>query len=356
MDKQSQQKTPPAGKRIVVTGGSGFVGKALCRALLCEGFDVLSLSRRPVPDLEEEGVRSFLGDLANERLPLEELLVGVHAVFHTAAQVQMWGPYEDFFRVNVLATRRLLDACERAGCEYFIFTSSPSVIAGDDDLRGVDERVPYPSRHRAWYPATKAQAEREVLARGKEAKLKTIALRPHLIFGPGDSHLLPTIIDRARTGRLPIVGRGTNRVDVTFIEDCVAAHLCALSALEQNPSVSGEPFFISQGEPVSLWAFIDEVLARSGIGRLRKRVNERVAFWVALALERIYRLLPGQPEPPLTAFLVKEMSTEHFFDITNAREQLGFSPRYSVIEALDATFSATDELSEPKRQKRATAA
>lgn len=359
VDEQSRRRVAATGKRVVVTGGSGFVGKALCRALLREGFEVLSLSRRPVPDLEEEGVRSFLGDLAGDGLPLDELLMGVHAVFHTAAQVKMWGPYDDFYRVNVLATRRLLDACERAGCEHFIFTSSPSVIAGDDDLRGVDERMPYPSFHRAWYPATKAQAEREVLARGKGRTLKTVALRPHLIFGPGDSHLLPTIIERARIGRLPIVGRGTNRVDVTFIDDCVAAHLCALEALERNPAVSGEPFFISQGEPVGLWAFIDEVLARAGVARLKKRVNERVAFWAARALEGIYRFVPGQPEPPLTAFLVKEMSTDHFFDISKARELLGFHPTFSVIEALDMTFSGHSAVhpSAPaaNQQKRATA-
>lgn len=337
---QSQASSSATGKRVVVTGGSGFVGKALSRALLREGFDVVSLSRRPVPDLEEEGVRSILGDLAREELPLDELLAGVHAVFHTAAKVEMWGRYDDFYKVNVRATQRLLDACERAGCEYLIFTSSPSVIAGDEDLRGVDERTPYPRAHRAWYPATKAQAEREVLARGKAGTLKTVTLRPHLIFGPGDSHLLPTIIERARLGRLPIVGRGTNRVDVTFIDDCVAAHLCALTALEKNPALSGEAFFISQGEPVGLWAFIDEVLARAGVGRLRRRVNSQVAFWIAGALERLYRMVPNQPEPPLTTFLVKEMSTDHFFDITKAREQLGFNPRYSVIEALEMTFAA----------------
>jgi len=326
------------GKRVVVTGGSGFVGKALCRALRRAGFEVLSLSRRPVPELEAEGVRSFCGDLTREDFPFDELLAGVYAIFHTAAHVHMWGRYEEFYRVNVEATRRLLDACERVGCDFFIFTSSPSVVAHDGDLRGVDELTPYPSRYRACYPATKAQAEQEVLNRGRNGKLKTVSLRPHLIFGPGDNNLLPTIIQRARNGRFPIVGRGANLVDVTFIDDCVEAHLCALRALEKDPTVSGQPFFISQGEPVGLWTFIDEVLARSGINRLTRRVDHRLAFFIAALLERICRILPNHPEPPLTTFLVKEMSSDHYFSIAHARERLGFSPRFSVSQALDATF------------------
>lgn len=335
---EGSEKGTVSPKRVVVTGGSGFVGKALCRALRREGFDVLSLSRRPVPELEAEGVRSFCGDLTSPGFPYDELLTGVYAVFHTAAHVQMWGRSEEFFRVNVEVTRRILDASERVGCPFLIFTSSPSVVAADGDLRGVDESTPYPKTYRAWYPATKAQAEQEVLSRGKTGPLKTVSLRPHLIFGPGDTNLIPTIIERARCGRLPIIGRGTNLVDVTYIEDCVAAHLCALKALEKDETVSGEPFFISQGEPVGLWSFIDEVLARAGIARLTKRLDPRVAFVIASLLERICRVLPHHPEPPLTTFLVKEMSSDHYFSISRAREKLGYTPRFSVAQALDATF------------------
>jgi nucleoside-diphosphate-sugar epimerase len=325
-------------KRVVVTGGSGFVGKALCRALHRAGFDVLSISRRAVLDLEQEGICSYRCDLTGEGLPLTEVLVGAHAVFHTAAHVEMWGAYDDFFRANVVATRRLLDACERAGCPYFIFTSSPSVVAGDEDLRGVDESIPYPGRYRAWYPETKAVAEREVRLRGGKGVVKTISLRPHLIFGPGDTNLIPTILDRARKGRLPIIGRGTNLVDVSYIDDCVAAHLCALTALESDPSLSGEVFFISQGEPVGLWAFIDEVLSRAGIGRLTRRIDATIAFGVAAVVEGICRLLPTHPEPPLTTFLVKEMSTDHYFNISRACARLGYTPHFSVIRALEETF------------------
>ena len=336
-------------KRVVVTGGSGFVGKALCRALHRAGFDVLSISRRAVLDLEHEGIRSYRCDLTAEGLPLAELLAGVHAVFHTAAHVEMWGAYDDFFRANVFATRQLLDACERAGCPYFIFTSSPSVVAGDQDLRGVDESIPYPTRYRAWYPETKATAEKEVRARGVSGVVKTLSLRPHLIFGPGDTNLIPTILDRARKGRLPIIGRGTNLVDVSYIDDCVAAHLCALEALESDPSLSGEAFFISQGEPVGLWAFIDEVLSRAGIARLTRRVDARIAFGIAAVVEGISRLLPSHPEPPLTTFLVKEMSTDHYFDISRARARLGYTPRFSVIRALEETFRGEVEHSAERR-------
>lgn len=248
--------------RAVVTGGGGFVGAALCGRLRVDGHDVIAVGRRPNPRAASLGIRSVVCDLAaaDARTRLAGVFAAADCVFHTAAHVRMWGPREAFLQGNVVATDAVIAACRDAGVARLVFTSSPSVVAADHDLRGVDESQPYPRAHRGLYPETKAAAERAVLA-AHNADLKTIALRPHLIFGPGDTNLVPTILTRARAGRLVKVGAGKNLVDLTFIDDCVAAHLRAADTLAARPSAGGRPYFISQGTPVPLWEWIDRVLA-----------------------------------------------------------------------------------------------
>ena len=216
----------------VVTGGGGFLGRALCARLKAEGCRVIALSRRSYPQLEALGIESRVVDLSRPADQIIPQFAGADVVFHVAAKVEMWGRYADFFAVNVLGTRAVLQACRENRIPALVYTSSPSVVADGGDLCGVDESRPYPARHEAHYPATKALAEREVLAADGQGGMRTLALRPHLIFGPGDVNLVPTIVARARAGRLMRVGAGANRTDVTFIEDCVSAHVCAWRALQ----------------------------------------------------------------------------------------------------------------------------
>jgi len=326
------------GKSCLVTGGSGFVGKALCRELKARGSRVISVSRRDVPELREIGVDVQQVDLTRPQRPLLELLEGVHAVFHTAAHVSMWGHFDEFYRGNVVATRSLVEAASKAGVRNFIYTSSPSVIADGSNLRGIDETRPYPQRYSAFYPMTKAVAEQEVLATHGREGLLTVALRPHLIFGPGDTNLIPTIVERAKEGRLVRIGRGDNLADFSFISDCVGAHITALEALERDPSCGGQAYFISQGDPFPLWRFIDLVLQYSGISPIQRRVPKSVAMAVAGLCELSSKIRPGNPEPLLTRFLVSEMATDHYFSIENARRSLGYHPTLSVEEALAKTF------------------
>jgi len=247
----------------------------------------------------------------------------------------MWGRYEDFFAANVLATRHVITVCRREGIRRLIFTSSPSVIADGSDLCGVDESYPYPVHYEAFYPETKAIAEREVLA---ATDLWTVALRPHLIWGPGDTNLLPTIVERARAGRLIQIGDGSNRVDITYIDDCVSAHVCALEALERDPLCRGRAYFISQGEPVELWRWVNEVLAANGLPPVSRRISRRVATGIASVAEFVARLRGGGKEPFLTRFLVGEMSTSHYFDISAAQRLLGYTPHFSVAAGMAETF------------------
>jgi nucleoside-diphosphate-sugar epimerase len=327
--------------KAVVTGGGGFVGGGICRRLHALGHDVTAVGRRPYAALAADGIGTATIDLAAADAgdALARLLAGVDCVFHTAAHVKMWGPREAFVRGNLGATRHVIAACRAAGVPRLVFTSSPSVVATDHDLRGVDESQPYPAAYRAFYPETKAAAEREVLAAHGPA-LRTVALRPHLIFGPGDTNLVPTILARARAGRLVMVGDGRNVVDLTFIDDCVTAHLQAAAAVDASTTAGGRAYFISQGDPVPLWDWIGRVLALHGLPAVRRRISLATARRLAAAAEAVWKTCRLPADPPLTRFLVEEMASDHYFDIAAARRELGYAPGCGVWEATERSFGA----------------
>jgi nucleoside-diphosphate-sugar epimerase len=325
--------------RALVTGGGGFVGSALCRRLRALGADVIALGRRPLPALAAEGIATVSHDLAAPGPALSKVFAGVDCVFHTAAHVKMWGPRSAFEAGNVQATDHVIAACRAAGVRRLVFTSSPSVVATPEGLRGVDESQPYPAHFEAFYPETKAIAERAVLA-AHGSDLRTLALRPHLIFGPGDTNLVPTILTRARAGRLVQVGGGGNLVDLTFIDDCVTAHVLAATALDCRPSAGGRAYFLSQGSPVPLWGWIARVLELHGVAPVRRRISARFARVLATAAETAWRTCRLPSDPPLTRFLAEEMATDHYFDISAARRELGFDPSVGVWEATERSFAS----------------
>lgn len=314
------------GRRALVTGGGGFLGKALVKQLLAEGAAVVTVQRQHYPELAALGVEQYAFDISDPRIVDHEMFQGVTDMFHTAAKVEMWGNRADFYRVNVIGTENLLHAARRHQVSRFICTSSPSVIASGKDLRGVDESVPYPDIFHAYYPETKAIAEQRVIAAGTSGTLQTIILRPHLIYGPGDTSLEALIVKKAKAGRLVRVGAGTNLADFCHIDDCVAAHLCAATALVQNPALSGRVYFISQGMPISLWQWIDAVLHRHGLAPVKRQVSASLAVKLGIFFEWLSTCTGGLLEPPFTRFLAEEMSTDHYFNITAARRDLGFEP------------------------------
>ena len=329
-------------KRYIVTGGGGFVGKALIKALVSAGHHVISISRGVYPELEALGVVQQRIDIGSDSSSWSGVFEGVDGVFHTAAKVDMWGRFADFYRTNVLGTKNLLDACKQYNVKNFVFTSSPSVIHDGDHLRDTDESKPYPKHFHAPYPHTKALAEQAVLKANQLDELKTVALRPHLIWGPNDTNLIPTVVERARAGRLTRVGAGTNRVDLTFIDDCVSAHTLAMKALESDDRrVCGKVYFISQGEPVSMWGWIDEVLRAHDLPPVQRNISESVAGILAVMCESVARVITicgGNWKPLLTRFLVSEMSKDHYFSIEAARRDLGYTPSCTIAEAMKKTF------------------
>jgi nucleoside-diphosphate-sugar epimerase len=317
-------------KRVLVTGGGGFLGWAVVQKLLEKGALVRSLSRRSYPLLAAAGVDQVKSDIGDPEA-VAAACRGVDTVFHVAAKTGIWGRASDFHRTNVVGTRNVIAACRAASAETLIYTSSPSVVFDGKDMEGADESVPYPDRYPAPYPQTKALAEREVVMATKTG-LKTIVLRPHLIWGPGDNHLVPRIIGRAR--HLRRVGDGRNRVDTVYIDNAADAHVLAAERLEMRPELSGRIYFISQGEPMPLWEMIDAILEAAGLPPVRKSISLRTARRLGAVMEMLYRFLRLENEPPMTRFVAEELATSHWFDIGAARRDLGYRPVVSTTEGL----------------------
>ena len=317
----------------LVTGAGGFLGLYLVEQLVARGVSVCALCRGSYPQLDVLGVRTVQADI-RDREKTVAALRGVDVVFHTAAIAGIWGPWELFYGINTLGTRHVIEGCRRHGVSRLVYTSSPSVTFDGTDQEGVDESVSYPSRWLCHYPHTKALAEQEVLAANGAGGLLTCALRPHLIWGPRDRHLIPRLLDRARRGRLRRVGDGTNRIDMVYVENAAAAHLQAADALTPGSTVAGRAYFVSQGQPVNCWQWIDEILALAGLPPVQKSISLSTAWKIGATFEAIYRLGCLKSEPPMTRFLAAQLATSHYFDITRARHDFGYQPKISTAEGM----------------------
>jgi nucleoside-diphosphate-sugar epimerase len=317
-------------QRILVTGGGGFLGKAIISRLIAGGCHVRSLSRNLYEDLSNLGVEQIPGDIRDTQA-VNKACDGVDVVFHTAAKAGIWGNPSDFFDINVTGTKNILAACSRAQRVRLIHTSSPSVVFNGRDMAGVNESVPYPDHYSSSYPATKARAEK-LVSRAAANGLPVIILRPHLIWGPGDNHLVPRIVRRAR--QLRRVGDGRNLVDTVYIDNAADAHILAADRLRSHPELSGNRYFISQGEPVLLWEMVDNILKAANKEPVKGRISRRAAWIVGTLLESVYRAFKLSGEPRMTRFLSEELSTSHWFDIRAAREDLGYVPAVSTCEGL----------------------
>jgi nucleoside-diphosphate-sugar epimerase len=261
-------------------------------------------------------------------------------VFHVAARAGYWGSWQSYYGPNVVGAQNVLSGCRKAGGRKLIYTSTPSVVSAPGNLEHADERIPYPTHYDCPYPATKAKAERLVLAANSQDGLLTVSLRPHLIYGPGDPHLFPRIIERARRGLLVQVGDGTNKVDVTYVENAADAHLLAADRLGAGSPVNGQAYFISQGAPVILWPWINLILERLGLPPVRRTISHSAARTVGAAMEMAYTVLPLRGEPRMTRFLADQLATSHYFDISKARQDLGYAPRIGTEEGLDRTITS----------------
>jgi nucleoside-diphosphate-sugar epimerase len=318
--------------KALVTGGGGFLGFAIVKRLVAKGASVRSFSRQRYDPLDTLGVEQQPGDLA-DATAVAHAVAGCDVVFHVAAKPGIWGPYDDYHRANVVGTQNVIAACRAHGVSRLVYTSSPSVVFDGSDMEGADESAPYPRHFAAHYPRTKAAAE-QLVRTANDARLATVALRPHLIWGPGDNHLLPRLVARARAGQLRRIGRAKKLVDTVYIDNAADAHCLAAEKLRPGAPVAGKVYFIAQGEPVDLWEMINRLLEAAGAPPVQRSIPTPVALALAWTFENLHRLLRRPGEPRLTRFVVKELCTAHWFDLTAARRDLGYAPAVSIAEGL----------------------
>jgi len=316
--------------KALVTGGGGFLGQAIVRQLVARGDAVTVLSRGAYPELAPLGVMLRRGSVTS--MPdVTDAARGCDVVFHVAAKAGIWGMRDDYEASNVTGTANVLAACRALGIHRLVHTSSPSVVFGSAPLEGVDESVPYATHFLADYPRTKAAAERLVLA-ANDASLATVALRPHLIWGPGDVHLVPRIVARAKAGKLRLVGDGRNVVDSVYVHNAAAAHLLAADRCVPGSAVAGKVYFISNGEPLPIGELIGKILAAAGLPPLTRRIPVAVATAAGALLEGITPR--AAKEPLMTRFLAAQLSTAHWFDISAARRDLAYEPAITIDEGM----------------------
>ncbi len=323
--------------RVLVTGGGGFLGRRIVELLLEQGHQVRFLARQRYPEVEALGAEGLLVDLRDKaRLPAA--FKGIEAVHHVAGKAGFWGAREEYFSINVEGTRNVIEAAREAGVARLIYTSTPSVIGYEAEVNGVSE-APYATSHRSFYPESKSVAEQLVLAANGPG-LATVALRPHLIFGPRDNHLLPRVVQAAREGRMVIVGDGTNQVDLTYIDNAAWAHLDAERAMtDHTASCAGKAYFISNGEPVRLWDWLNELLPRVDAPRITRRISFSGAMRIGAVMEWVWRTFPLGGEPRMTRFLASALARSHWYDIKPAERALGYRVRVPMPEGTDRTVA-----------------
>jgi len=321
---------------VLVTGASGLLGSSVARGLVEAGHTVTTLQRRPSG---VDGARDVQGSVTDAGAVRNALnggseLPGVDAVVHLAAKVSMAGDPAEFDAINIEGTRTLLTAARQAGVTRWVHISSPSVAHAGSALMGDGANPASPTRARGDYARTKAAGE--LLALEADADdFRVLALRPHLMFGPGDSQLTERIIDRARAGRMPILGDGAALVDMLYVDNAVDAILAALPALER---VHGEALVVTNGQPRMIGELLSRMAVAGGAQPPALRVPTRVGLTAGTAVEAVWTRLPqsakdaGDGEPPLTRFLAEQLSTAHWFDQRRTREVLRWEPRVSMEE------------------------
>jgi nucleoside-diphosphate-sugar epimerase len=319
--------------KAFVTGGGGFLGSAIVRQLVDKGIEVAVFGRNHYPHLEGLGVRQFQGDILDSDV-LINAMQGYDTVFHVAAKAGIWGAKLEFEQSNVIGTRNVLGACFASGVTSLVFTSTPSVVFDRRDLHGVNETIPYARRFLCYYASSKALAEQMVLAANSDV-LKTCAIRPHLVWGPGDPHLIPRLVERGKRNQLKIIGNGSNLVDITYIDNAAEAHILAAKKINSSATAAGNAYFVSQGEPVNLWNWINELFTRLGIEPVKKKIGFRSAYAVGTLLEGIHMWFGIDKEPKMTRFLAEQLAKSHWFSIDKARRDLGYVPRVSTQEGIE---------------------
>lgn len=316
--------------KALVTGGGGFLGLYIVEQLLQAGHQVRVFCRGTYDTLRRDGIEVVQGDI-RDRDAIGQACQEIEAVFHVAAVPGVWGRWDTYHSINTIGTQHVVEACRQAGVSRLIYTSSPSVVFDGSDHVDADESLPYPTNWMCHYPHSKALAEQSVL-QASDSSLRTVSLRPHLIWGPRDNHLIPRLIEKARSGRLRRVGDGSNVVSVSYVENAATAHLQAEASLRESTTAAGRAYFINEPEAVNLWDWIDELLALAGLPPVRRSISASTAWRVGQVMEALWKVLPG--EPPMTRFVASQLAGSHSYSIEAARRDFGYTPVCSLTEGM----------------------
>jgi nucleoside-diphosphate-sugar epimerase len=326
--------------RAFVTGATGFLGRSLVQRLAADGVQVVALSR--IARDAGGGIEWVQGDVENaERMA--QVVRDVDVVFHAGGMVGHYGSRDAYLKANVGGTKNVIAACRANGVKSLVFTSTPSVIADGTPHYGVDETFPYSTKFQSPYSESKALAEQ--IARGASgAELRTVSIRPHMIWGSGPSHWVGGMRKLARKGRLYQVGPGTNRVGMTYMDDCVSAHVAAWRAVEADSAVGGQAFFVHGGSPIALWGWVRQLTEALGLPGIQGTIPVPAAAAAASVCDALARISGGSLHFPISRYLITELTTDHYSSIGRARAYLGYEPRVTVEEGIARIAAAEPEV------------
>ncbi len=317
---------------VLVTGGGGFIGKSLIKQLIARQYNVSSYSRSFHAELEAMSVTQIRGDI-RDKVTLSKACHKMDVVFHIAAKVGFWGSHKDFHETNVGGSENVVAACLDQGVKYLIFTSSASVVFGGQDICGGDESLPYPKQLVSNYTATKAMAEKIVIA-ANGSQVRSLSLRPHLVWGLGDNHLMPRILKKAREGRLFKIGNRDTLIDTTHIDNYTHAQLMAFDALRNDPKAGGQAYFITDGRPIKTWDFVNALLHAHGLAEVDRSIPKHIALKVSQLMVLWHKVFLSKKEPTLSPFIVNELCTSHWFDISKAKKILSYEAQTTFEEGM----------------------
>jgi nucleoside-diphosphate-sugar epimerase len=319
--------------KVLVTGASSLIGAGVAMSLARRGDDVVTFQRRAVPGLAaESSIEQFTGDIRDHDA-VDGAAAGCDAIVHVAAKVGVTGTWEEYRSINVDGTANVVAAARNRSIARVVHVSSPSVAHGGEPIIGGLADPPVLGRRRAWYPESKAMAEIDALAAVGDG-LGLVAIRPHLVWGPGDTQLVGRIVERARAGRLALVGGGRALVDTTYIDNAIEALIAALDSVAPGAACSGRAYVISNGEPRPIRDLVEGICRAAGAPFHPRSISLRAARTLGLIVERAWPLLQRDDEPPLTHFVAEQLGTAHWFDPRPARDDLGWSPTVSIDEGL----------------------
>ncbi len=321
-------------RNALITGGNGFVGKKIVTMLLNSGVHCKVIGRHDYPELSKLGVECLVGNLDDKNFVVTNCK-DVDVVFHVAAKAGIWGKWQEYYSTNVMGTENIIHACLTNSIENLVYTSTPSVVFNGDDIRGGDEDLPYTENFLCHYARSKVMAEKMVFSSVEKDGLNACAIRPHLVYGPGDPHLVPRLLARGRQKKLKIVGSGENRVDITYIDNVAHLHLLAAENLATTGEAKGQAYFIGDEDPVNLWNWINSLFKHCEIPQITQRISEKTAYAAGFTLECLYKGLRLEKEPPMTRFVAEQLARSHYFSHEKAKRELGYSELVSGQQAMD---------------------